>query len=122
MKVVIKAPPYRARLQVNRLRGNGLWRVRKVKTEIYFQEKIRCLLKVCVTECVLFERKKKCINGYGKVILTFYGDIKPFVKRKVWVCSRRPLWNQRILSLMCFFYKNQEYIWFMGGCLKKYQD
>ena len=121
MKVVIKAPPNRARLQVNRLRGNGLWRVRKVKTEIYFQEKHRCLLKVCVTEIVLFERKKKCINGYGKVILTFYGDIKPYVKRMVWVCSRRPLWNQRIF-IDVFFYKSQEYIWFMGGCLKKYQD
>ena len=38
MKVVIKVPPDSARLQVNRLRGHGLWRVRKVKTEIYFQE------------------------------------------------------------------------------------
>ena len=66
--MVIKVPPNSALLQVNRLRGHGLWRVRKIKTEIYFQEKHRCLIKVCVSECVLFERKKKCIDGYGNVI------------------------------------------------------
>ena len=27
-----------------------------------------------------------------------------------------------VTDVFFFFYKNQEYIWFMGGCLKKYED
>ena len=26
-----------------------------------------------------------------------------------------------VTNVLFFLYKNQEYIWFMGGCLKKYQ-